>query len=267
MTIESKRVLIGRGRAAEIFAWGEHQALKLFYPGWPLVAAEAEARAARQVYESGLPVPAVEGTIEVDGRPGIIYERVDGTAMLDNLPTRPWAVIHYARLLAELHADMHTHQAEAFPSQREYMLKQIESAPALTERKKRAVLQILEKLPDGDALCHGDYHPANVLLTKGGAFIIDWPLAARGNPLADVARTSLLLTMGAMQSGTPGRRLMEIGRSLFHHFYLQRYMQLRGISRQELAAWRAPIAAARLDEGLEEETDDLLAVIDAALPA
>jgi aminoglycoside phosphotransferase (APT) family kinase protein len=266
MTVESKHALIGRGRAAELFAWGDHQALKLFYAGWPREAAETEAATAKRVYQSGLRVPAVDGTLEVDGRPGIIFERVNGAAMLDSLPTQPWAVIHFARLLAELQAEMHSIRAEGFPSQREYMLNQIQSAPALTAQKKRVVLQMLEKLPDGDALCHGDYHPANVLLAKEGPFIIDWPLAARGNPIADVARTSLLLTMGAMQSDTPGRRLLEIGRSLFHHFYMQRYVQLRGISRQEFAAWRVPIAAARLGEGLEEETEDLLAVIDAALP-
>jgi aminoglycoside phosphotransferase (APT) family kinase protein len=266
MIAESERVLIGRGRAAELFAWGDHQALKLFYPGWPLAGAEAEAHAAQRVYESGLRVPAVEGTIEVDGRPGIIYERVDGAAMLDSLATRPWAVIHYARLLAGLHADMHAHRAEEFPSQREYMLKQIRSAPSLPDQKRQAVLKLLEKLPDGDALCHGDYHPGNVLLAKDGPSIIDWPLAARGNPVADVARTSLLLTLGAMQSDTPGRWLMEIGRNLFHHFYLERYVHLRGISPQQVAAWRVPVAAARLAEGLEEETDDLLTVITAGLP-
>jgi len=265
MIVESKRVMIGRGRSAELFAWGKGKALKLFYPGWSLAAAEAEARAAQRVYESGLRVPAVEGTIEVDGRPGIIYQRVEGPAMLDSLPTQPWAVIHFARLLAELHTDMHTRRAEGFPSQREYMLKQIQSASSLTDQKKQAVLKILDKLPDGDALCHGDYHPANVLLAKEGPFIIDWPLAAHGNPIADVARTSLLLTMGAMQSGTPGRWLMEMGRNLFHHFYLERYMRLRSISSQQIAAWRVPVAAARLGEGLEEETDNLLNVIDSAL--
>jgi hypothetical protein len=71
--------------------------------------------------------------------------------------------------------------------------------------------------------------------------------------------------MGEMQPGTPGRWLMEMGRNLFHHFYLERYMRLRGISSQQIAAWRAPVAAARLGEGLEEETENLLEVIDLAL--
>ncbi len=215
MNTESKRVLIGRGRSAELFAWGDQQALKLFYAGWPLIAAETEAQAAQRVYESGLRVPAVGGVIEVDGRHGIIYERVDGMAMLDNLATQPWNVVRFAHMLAESHADMHAHQGTNLPSQREYMRKQIQSAPSLPDQKKQAVLDVLDKLPDGDALCHGDYHPGNILLTADGPVIIDWPLASRGNPAADAARTSLILTLGAMQPGTPGRWLMEIGHSFF----------------------------------------------------
>ena len=76
----------------------------------------------------------------------------------------------------------------------------------------------------------------------------------------------MILSMGAMQSDTPGRWLMEIGRSLFHHFYLKRYTQLRGILAHELAAWRIPVAAARLGDGIEDEKNDLLALITAALP-
>lgn len=146
--------------------------------------------------------------IEVDGRPGIIYERVDGAAMLDSLATQPWNVVRFAHVLAESHADMHAHQGGSLPSQREHMCKQIQSASSLKDPLKQAVLDILEKLPDGDALCHGDYHPGNILLTADRPVIIDWPLASRGNP-----------------------------------------------------------AAARLGGGLEEETDDLLAVITVALSA
>src|SRR5687767_10588612 len=126
MTIPSAN-LIGRGRTAELFAWDGHQALKLFYAGWPSSAAEAEARLAKQVYESGLRVPAVGGTTKVDGRPGILYERVEGPAMLDSLPARPWKIVAFANLLAELHAEMHAHKAPELPSQRKHMLEQIRS--------------------------------------------------------------------------------------------------------------------------------------------
>jgi aminoglycoside phosphotransferase (APT) family kinase protein len=261
-----KGELIGHGRSAELFAWDGHQALKLFYLGWPFSVAQAEARAARQVYATGLRVPAVEDALEVEGRAGIIYERVEGVAMLDRIASQPWAVVHFAHLLAELHADMHSRRAVGLPSQRKYMVEQIQSVSSLADRKKKMILSILEELPDGEALCHGDYHPGNILLTAGRPMIIDWPLAAHGNPAADAARTSMLLSMGSVPSDTPGRWLMEIGRNLFHHFYLKRYTQLRDISAREIAAWQIPVMAARLAEGLEDETDDLLARLDRALP-
>ena len=44
---------------------------------------------------------------------------------------------------------------------------------------------------DGDKLCHGDFHPGNVLLTEKGAVVIDWMTASICNPWADMARTDL----------------------------------------------------------------------------
>ena len=32
---------IGQGRTAEVFAWGNDRALKLYHAGWPATAAEA----------------------------------------------------------------------------------------------------------------------------------------------------------------------------------------------------------------------------------
>lgn len=255
--------LIGRGRTAELYAWDDHRALKLFDSGWPAATAEAEARVARQVFESGIRAPAVYEVVEVDHRHGIIYERVDGRAMLDVLSGRPWLVAHFAGLLADLQAEMHARRAPDLPAQRDRMIGLIHSATTLDQRRRKAALEILDNLPDGDAVCHGDYHPGNVLLAADGPVIIDWPLAARGNPHADVARTSLLLSLGEVPEGTPGRRLMETGRALFHHLYLRRYMHRRRISPGDVEAWRIPVTAARLGEGIPEETDRLLAQISA----
>jgi hypothetical protein len=79
--------LKGQGRTAEIYAWGTNQILKLFRSGWPLAAAEQEAQISRTVHELGLPVPATAGLIEVEGRHGIVFERIDGPSMLQQLLT------------------------------------------------------------------------------------------------------------------------------------------------------------------------------------
>jgi hypothetical protein len=89
--------------------------------------------------------------------------------------------------------------------------------------------------------------------------------ASRGHPLADVARTSLLLSLGSPPPGTRGRWLIELARSSFHRAYLSRYMQLRSVSREQIDAWQAPIAAARLIEGIAQEEGRLVAIVEVAL--
>ena len=68
--------LIGRGATAELYAWREDQVLKLFFPSWPRIAVEMEVQAARVASEAAVPTPAVGEIVELDGRYGIVFERV-----------------------------------------------------------------------------------------------------------------------------------------------------------------------------------------------
>lgn len=54
----------------------------------------------------------------------------------------------------------------------------------------------LDGLPRHMKLCHGDYQPSNVIITKDGTpYIIDWAHATQGNGSADAARTYLLFKL------------------------------------------------------------------------
>ena len=261
----TKGVLIGRGRTAEVYAWGDGRALKLYYEGWPADEAEREAHTARVVYDSGAAAPAVEGVVTVDGRHGVVYERVDGPSLLNKTTAQPWTLIRSARLLSELHVHMHTCRVSALPSQRTRLEKKIQAAYPLPAILKQAALDALTQLPDDDALCHGDFHPDNVVMSQGGPIILDWVDATCGYPLADVARTSLLMQMAALPPDLPGRRLIELGRALWHHLYLRRYCQLRAVSSEQVTAWMLPVVAARLSEGIAEEEKLLIARVRALL--
>lgn len=129
------------------------------------------------------------------------------------------------------------------------------------------MLTALDEIPEDTGLCHGDFHPDNILMTTEGPIVIDWVDATRGNPLADVTRTSLLLTVGALPPGTsaPARRLMEAMRRWFRAAYMRRYFQRRPGDRQQLTAWQPVIAAARLGENLTEEQDRLIALVQAGV--
>jgi hypothetical protein len=198
--------------------------------------------------------------VEIDGRFGLEYERVDGITMLQAFTSKPWMFPAYARMLAELHADMHTRSVPEMPSQRERLSHKLRGADPLPENVRQAALTVLEKLPEDDKLCHGDFHPNNVILTRRGPVIIDWIDASRGSPLLDVARSSILIGGGPLPPGTPVPSLVRILRDRFYRTYLKRYFQLNPADHQQLSRWIPLVAAARLDENIKDDEARLLMI-------
>jgi len=252
---------IGQGRTAEVFAWSESRALKLYYADWPAGAAEAEYQKAVAVFKSGAPAPAVDGVVPVDGRWGVIFERVEGPSLLNQTTARPWTIFRSAHLMAELHARMHACRPSGLPTQRVRLQDKIRQARPLPKALKEAALSALAHLPDGSVLCHGDYHPDNIVLSRHGPVILDWTEATSGHPLADVARTTLMMKHAVVPSHIPGRHIIQVGRMVWYQLYLRRYCRLQSVSPKQVEAWLLPVAAARLSEGIPEEEERLLRLI------
>lgn len=257
---------IGEGRTAEIYAWGE-QVVKLFRSEFPASNLDYEYKIALAVQEAGVNAPLVGEIVEVDGRRGIVYQRVDGVSILRLIAAKPWQMMTLARQFAETHALMHERTSQVLPPVREKLRQEIQGAPLLDEIARTEILRRLEHLPYGDSVCHGDYHPNNVILSRRGPVVIDWTDARRGDRLADVARTSLLFSLSSAPPGVNpvARRVVQLVRNVFYSIYLNRYRQLLPFDYAALAAWMLSVAAARLNERIPGEETALLALIQASL--
>jgi uncharacterized protein (TIGR02172 family) len=242
--------LVGRGLTSDVFEYGPGRVVKVFFDWRPREKVEREFMVTRAVHAIGAPVPQTFELIQIEGRNAIIFERIDGISMFRTVQRKPWKLFWAARELAELHAQLHTHKAPPeLPTQREQIERWLAAAKDLPEADKTAARHFAENLPPGDTLCHGDFHPANILYTAKGPIIIDWSTGTRGDPIGDVARTSSLIRRVEIPEGTAAhlRILMHCFRKIIHDVYLKRYFQLRPGSRSELAAWepaqKAGIAA------------------------
>ena len=258
---------IGFGRTAEVFAHGDGRVVKLFRPGIPEIVGEREARVAALVDGAGVAAPRFMGTTRIDGRLGLLYERLDGPSMLDALAHNPLAIDRLAGRFAALHHAMHAAEGSGLPDQKPEMRRMIDRAGDLLPRPARsAALARLDALPAGRAICHGDMHPGNVLLTTGGPVVIDWMTSTCGSPAADVARTLFLLRDSGIPSYMPWfqRNLVARARRRFAGVYLRRY-RAHGPLDADVAAWRLPVLAARLGEEIEEERPAVLALIEREL--
>jgi len=242
--------LIGKGRMADVFAWGEGKILKLNHAQYSLLLAEMEFRNTRAVFNAGIPVPQPYDLIDYQGRHGIVFERIIGHSLLDELQARPWKLVPIARQLAELHALIHSKVTpENFTSQKAYLKQAIETSQVISEAKKQVVFKEMERLPDGGFLCHGDFHPGNILLSERGPIIIDWLTATTGDPLADICRTVMIFeTVNPPETPFYMKFLLTLLRSLLKSVYVKHYLELHPASKDQIDRWRLPLVAARLRE-------------------
>ncbi len=252
-----KGPLIGTGRSAEVFAWGDDRVLKVFKDWVSQDLIDREARLSRVIYEAGLPAPAIDGVIEMEARTGIIFERIEGRSMLEELGATPDAAPRYAEILAELHVSIHAHEIPDLPSLRDMIERNIRRATTLSDDERARALHVLAQRRDGARLCHYDIHPMNVIMSPRGPVILDWMTACHGDPHADVART-VLMSQGFRFAIPPD---WHAALHAFIDRYLARYRELRDLSLPELQAWRLPIAIARLNEKIPHESEWLPSVV------
>ena len=254
---------IAVGRTAEIFSFGNGKVLKLFFPTIPQSWIQKEVDTGRFIMNSHLPVPNVYEKVYLHDREGLVYERIEGPSLLNELAKKPWKFVKYARMLAMSHVKIHdvTAPAELEP-QREWARGGSPETTKLPEDLRERVLHLLDSLPEGNRLCHGDFHPGNIILSQRGPIVIDWMTATRGVPSGDVARSAIILEAAQVPEGTPMRWLVQWIRKVILATYLKTYFQLRPNEKKSFVAWRTIMAANFLaDVSLPEEEASLKAII------
>jgi aminoglycoside phosphotransferase (APT) family kinase protein len=253
---------IGAGREAEIFALENGRALRLARGDAFREAVAREHFALLAARRCGAPVPDVYELLDVEGRPGLVLERLEGHDLLVELLRRPWRAPALPAILASLHVLLHETPAPAeLPDLVARTAERLRSALVPLALRDPA-LRALERLPHGERLCHGDFHPGNVFRRRSGDFaLLDWKAAARGDPAGDVAATRLLLLDAWIPGGASRvQRLLAPLRRALYQAYLRSYRRRRTLTSASVEAWVPVLAAARLSDEIPEERAHLLAL-------
>jgi Ser/Thr protein kinase RdoA (MazF antagonist) len=259
---------LGAGRAAEVFAWDEGTAVKLSRSADGMPSLETEAAALSAARRAGIRVAAPRGFVTHDGRPGLLLERLAGDDLLGAVERQPWRVWEFGRLTGRLHAELgRTPAPPGLRDLKDALRGSLEDSSAVPERARPRVLAVLDALPSGDRLCHGDFHPGNIIAAADGPVIIDFPNAVRGDPLADFARSAILLEAGEAppDTGAWGRVLILFGRKLMLLAYRSGYRSAASVDDDRLSRWRVVAVAFRLTERVPEERVKLLRMLSRAL--
>ncbi len=247
--------LLARGGQSRVYAFGDGEVLRE-----PM--READYR--RIEYEYGvyravqgkLPVPRVRGLAWVNGKPCIVMQKIPGPDWYGALRRDILSLLSLPRRLADLHARvLRTEVPEPLENHRGKATFCVNASAVIGDEVKRKVLALMDARADGDALCHGDFHPGNVIAGPGGESIIDWSSASRGSPLFDVAHTYLLLVNTPRLEGV-GDAEFRFQRRITRFIgvrYLRRIVRTMGLDPYALWDCFLVKAAERSFYGLENE--------------
>jgi aminoglycoside phosphotransferase (APT) family kinase protein len=233
---------IGSGSMAEVFEAGA-DVLKLYRAGYEKYIVDHEAGILAALAPLELPVPLLRGVVEIDGRWGLLMSRAEGQPLSAQL--RPDDIEKIADGVALLHTRLHAQPGTGLGSYQARLTRDIGGAAGLDDTERQRLLQRLAELPQGDRLCHGDFHPANIMGSLDRPMIVDWLDGTSGPPAADAGRSYLLLLHNFPGMAEP---------------YLDAYGRHSGMARSDVLDWLPVLAAARLSENIPAETERLVAL-------
>jgi hypothetical protein len=149
--------LLAVGREAEVFLQADGTILKLMREPASADRVDHEATALRVLERGGHAAPRALEVVTVDGRPGLVMTRVDGEDLMTVLGRQPLSFRRAAKAMAREHLAMHECLAPPeLPDLHDVLRERIEVVEALPDELRGPALAVLDRLPRGDRLCHGD---------------------------------------------------------------------------------------------------------------
>ncbi|WP_242266754.1 aminoglycoside phosphotransferase family protein [Bacillus cereus group sp. BfR-BA-01518] len=232
---------IAKVNTANIYLY-EKKVIKLFNEYLPDTESMNEAKKQKYAYSCGLPVPNVFEVTKIQNRQAIIMEYVKGDSIGDLLLNNLNEAERYINICVNEQKKIHAicMNTDEIESMRVRLERQIKSVHKVDEKQKGNILDKLHSIKFEPRLCHGDFHPFNLILNNKNANIIDWVDASAGDLRADVFRTYLLYSQYSVE-------LAEM--------YLQIYCSNTDLTRDEIFQWAPIISVARFTEKVSSQNE------------
>lgn len=205
---------IAKGNTAEIFDYGADKVCKLFYPGYPFETVHVEFQHATLLQNMNLPVPICYEYVCINNRYGIVYEKIRGTNLINKL-TDPAQYKKIVQIIVSTHKKFLKHEHSMIPSYKEFIRNTVSN-------QEVDVLKKLKELPEGNHLCHGDFHPGNIMIDENGQIkVIDFMNLCRGPKEYDIARTYYLIGFSKLPKEIEFTKDFQVLRKRLAEDYLQ----------------------------------------------
>lgn len=250
MKYELKDVLAQR-KTKTVYV-SDDRVIKLFAKDYSKADILNEALNQARVEEgTDLNIPALEEVIKLDNRWALVSCKIEGKSLQDLMDENPEKMEEYLELFVDIQLEVLSKKVPLLNRIKDKFKRKLVNTTLIENNTKYELMQRLEGMKEHDKLCHGDFNPSNVIITKtGDHYILDWSHATQGNASADAARTFLILSMEKKDS---------LAKS-----YLELFSKKSNIPVSNIQRWIPIVCATQLTKGNKEEEEFLRKWIDIA---
>ncbi len=240
---EIKRRVLAVRTSKIIYREGD-TVLKVFDSDYSKADVLNEALNQARVEETGLNIPRLLDVLTENGKWAIRTEFIEGVTLEKMMTDSPEKTDEYLAMFVDLQMNVHEKRVPLLGKLRDKLDRKIcETDIDATTRYE--LHMSLESMPKHKKLCHGDFNPTNIVITKSGVpYILDWAHATQGNASADVAQTYLLF--------------MLAGKDELAASYLDLFCEKSGTEKKYIQKWLPIVAAAQCAKRRPEERDLLM---------
>lgn len=225
-----------------------NRAYKVFDQSYSKANVLNEALNQARVEETGLNIPKILEVTMTDGKWTIVSEFIEGKTLAELMKENPEKKDEYLNLFVDLQIEMHSKTCMGLNKLKDKMNRKI-SETDLSATIRYDLHTRLEAMPKHNKVCHGDFNPSNIIITKDGTpYILDWSHATQGNASADVARTYLLFCLNGDDDGAKK--------------YLNLFCEKSNTAKQYVQKWMPIVAASQTVKGNAHEREFLYTWID-----
>ena len=246
---ETKTELVRRGNKV-VYDLGDKIA-KVFNETKPVSDVFNEALNLARINECGIRSPKALEVTKLEGDEAgwaLITTKVPGVTLAEKIEAEPQRFGEYLEQFVDLQIEIHGYTSPLLTRQDDKYARMINSLEAINATTRYNLLERLDGLKKGTAVCHGDFNPSNVIVSEDGTLsVCDWAHATQGAPAADVAMTYLLFSLTSKEQAEA---------------YLDTYCERADMAKQIVRQWLPVIAASELARKRKVNEEFLMSWVD-----
>jgi tRNA A-37 threonylcarbamoyl transferase component Bud32 len=260
-----KLPLLARGGQADIYDYGDGKVLRVPRREMDFDRIRYEYDVYVFLRHAGIAAPRVYDLVMIGKVPVMVMEKISGVSMMEMIRQNPFSITKRVKELVRLHHEvMAVTAADTITGEKDKAAYCINASEYLTDPIKRFLAGVLAGLPEANDLCHGDFHPGNIISVNGKYQVIDWSAASRGDFVSDIAHTYILMKVVPRVPGISPfmHALQRFLGNLMANAYLKRLRRLRPFTSDIFSRWVLIKAAQRSFYGLPSEKTRLVRFIE-----